>query len=438
MGSPGGVFTPLTFAKAHVYIVDIKIAARLEILFGMGRVIRRVIRGIALLATVVATGIAVLLCVLWLDHRRETTLLPPTGPYAVGRMVEEWDDRGKPELLAPAPEPRRLVAWIWYPAKKEASPQFAPYLPSAWRDAMEQHAGILLSRFLTRDLSRVHTHSQIGAEVAPEAAPYPVVLLRGGAAALVANYTEIAEDLASHGYVVVGMDAPYRTTVVVLNDGRVVERTAENNADLLAGEQQEKLGVRLLQAWSSDMSFAVDELQTLSESDSRFRNRLDLGRLGVMGHSLGGASALQFCHDDPRCKVAVDIDGAPLGSVVREGLPQAVLFLLSEHRHDPQDEVKQVKSDIASIYNQLPPARRLEVMLRGANHYGFSDDGAMLKSPPLRYGLKKLRLIGMDGRRQLELTRDCVRSFLGIALRQTAAASDLSTVCDAAEIERAP
>jgi len=383
-------------------------------------------------------AIAVLLCVLWLDHRRETTLLPPTGPFAVGRVVEQWDDAGKQELLAPAAEPRKVVAWIWYPAKKEARPEFAPYLPSAWREAMEHHAGILLSRFLARDLSKVHTHSEPDAEIADEQAQYPVVLMRGGAAALVASYSEIAEDLASHGYVVVGLDAPYRTTVVVLNDGRVVERTRENDAETLSGEAQQRLGIRLLQAWSSDMSFAVDELQRLSESERRFRNRLDLGRLGVIGHSLGGANALAFCHDDARCKVAVDIDGAPLGPVIHEGLSQPVLLLLSDHKHDAEDEVRQVTSDIASIYNRLPADRRLEVILRGANHYGFSDDGAMLKSPALRHVLKTIGVIGMDGPRQLELTRECVRNFLDITLSQREGAADLSAVCDAAEIERVP
>jgi len=124
--------------------------------------------------------------------------------------------------------------------------------------------------------------------------------------------------------------------------------------------------------------------------------------------------------------------------VIGEGLTQPALFLLSEHRHDPKDEVKQVESDIASIYDQLPQDRRLEVTLRGANHYGFSDDGAMLKSPALRSVLKAVGVIGMDGPRQLELTRDCVRSFLDIKLQKTVAASDFSTICSAAEMERAP
>ena len=32
--------------------------------------------------------------------------------------------------------------------------------------------------------------------------------------------------------------------------------------------------------------------------------KLEIARLGVFGHSFGGATALQFCHDDSRCKAA--------------------------------------------------------------------------------------------------------------------------------------
>jgi len=41
------------------------------------------------------------------------------------------------------------------------------------------------------------------------------------------NYSTLAEDLASHGYVVVAFDAPYRTGQVVFPDGRVIARTPE-------------------------------------------------------------------------------------------------------------------------------------------------------------------------------------------------------------------
>jgi predicted dienelactone hydrolase len=122
-----------------------------------------------------------------------------------------------------------------------------------------------------------------------------VILMRAGLAGLVTGYPRLAEDLASHGYVVVGFDAPYRSAVVVFPDGQVIVRTPENNADLFTDSEQEHLATRLVEAWSADMSFSQLEQLNSSDPSGRFRGRLDLQRVGVFGHSLGGATALQFC-----------------------------------------------------------------------------------------------------------------------------------------------
>jgi predicted dienelactone hydrolase len=85
---------------------------------------------------------------------------------------------------------------------------------------VEHQRGKVLTQFLTRDLSRVRTHSVRDAKISDEQPSYPVVVMRGGFSGLVAGYTSLAEDLASHGYVVVGFDAPYLTSIVVFPDGR--------------------------------------------------------------------------------------------------------------------------------------------------------------------------------------------------------------------------
>jgi len=73
----------------------------------------------------------------------------------------------------------------------------------------------------------------------------------------------------------------------------VIARTAENNADLLGGPEKEHLAEKLEQAWTADMGFALDQLERLNASDpsGRFEGRLDMRRVGVFGHSLGGATA---------------------------------------------------------------------------------------------------------------------------------------------------
>ena len=391
----------------------------------------RVIKILAVVAAFPVVAIAVLLGLMWLDHNRETTLPTPSGPFAVGRTTYVWSDPAHPDPLAPQPGTKReLLAWIWYPAaSRQPSQTVDDYLPAPWRTALERQSGPLLTQFLTRDLSRIRAHSIRDADVSPQQRSYPVVIMRAGLAALTTDYTTLAEDLASHGYVVVGFDAPYRSFVVVFPDGRVIARAPQNNADLVSGPQQEQLANKLAQAWSGDMGFALDQLERLNTSgpSGRFLGRLDMQRVGVFGHSLGGATALQFCHDDSRCKAGIDVDGAPLGSVVAEGVTQPFMFLLSDHRGESDvgqpEAIRHAGANIHSIYDRLPSDRKLMIMIRGASHYMFSDDGAMLKSPLVMRVLRMVGVVRLDGRRQVALSAHYISTFFEVYLKGVAASA---------------
>ncbi len=365
----------------------------------------------------------VLLGLLWLDHNRETVLPTPTGSFTVGRTTYLWSDQIKTDSLATQQGGRRRIfAWIWYPASPRQSDSIvAEYLPSSWRTALERHDGLLLTQFLTRNLSRVRPHSLQDAAISPRQRSYPVTLMRAGLAALTTDYTSLAEDLASHGYVVVGFDAPYRSRIVVLPDGTVLERSPRNDADLFSGVEQDRLVLKLVQEWSADMDFALHQLERLNASDpsGRFQGKLDLQRVGVFGHSLGGASALQFCHDDSRCKAGVDVDGSPVGTVVQTGIRQPFLFLLSDHSGESDTQTRQIKENIRAIYDRLPPDRRGEIEIQGANHFGFSDNGAMLKSPLIMRVLRSLNIVRLDGRCQIAITAGYIRAFFDANLKET-------------------
>jgi predicted dienelactone hydrolase len=236
------------------------------------------------------------------------------------------------------------------------------------------------------------------------------------------NYSTLAEDLASHGYVVVGFDAPYRTSVVVFPDGRVMRRTPENNAELCEGQEQaqrERCVNRVLTAWIANIGFVLDRLEGLNTADpsDKFKTRLDMTRVGVFGHSFGGATALQFCHDDSRCKAGIDVDGQPFGSVIQDGLHQPFMFVLSDHSRESGAETRQIKANIQSIYDHLPPDGRLQIAIRGANHFLFSDDGALLKSHIVMRTLRGVGIVRIEGRRQLAVTAYCLHSFFDAYLK---------------------
>jgi predicted dienelactone hydrolase len=174
--------------------------------------------------------------------------------------------------------------------------------------------------------------------------------------------------------------------------------------------------------WTSDTKFVVSQLERLNAAgpSGKFTGRLDMQRLGMFGHSFGGAQTLQFCHEDPRCKAGIDIDGAPYGSVVQEGLKQPVLFLLSDHSRDTADPAsEQILANFQSIHDRLPGGRRY-VTIRGANHFSFSDQ-MLVKS---QYVIGLMRLLGvsrLEGRRGLAITSEYVHAFFDVYLKDAPA-----------------
>ncbi len=384
----------------------------------------RIFKGFAILAMLGVLGVAALLLSLWTEHRSAITLPTPTGAFAVGRAIYDWTDDANVDTLAPvAGTKRELLVWIWYPAAAGQS-SADDYLPAPLRVEVERDLGAVLGGLLTRDLSKVHPHSVGNADVSSQQRTYPVVIMRAGASSEVWNYSTLAEDLASHGYTVVGLDAPYRTSVVVFPDGRAMRRTPENNAELCEGQepaQQARCVNRVLTAWIADIGFVLDRLERLNTSDAsgKFTGRLDMTRVGVFGHSFGGATALQFCHDDPRCKAGIDVDGQPFGSVIQAGLRQPFMFLMSDHSRESDPESRQIMANIQSIYDHLPPNGRLRIVIGGANHFLFSDDGALLKSHIVMRMLRALGVVGLDGRRQLAVTVYCLHSFFDAYLKGT-------------------
>ena len=375
---------------------------------------------------VLVVAVAAMIGMVRWEHGAEMTLPRPTGHFSVGRTTFVWTNDALADDLAPEVGTKRTVfTWMWYPASAARPGVAAPYLPTAWREAQADSLGTLMREFLNRDTARIRTNSAVDPSVSSEQPSYPVVVMRPGGGALTTEFTTLAEDLASHGYFVVGFDAPYRSGTVVFPDGRVVKRTSATNPETMGREQAQQLANRLLPMWTTDTGFLVDQLERLNASDpsGRFVGKLDVSRLGIFGHSFGGATALQFCHDDRRCKAGMNMDGMPFGSVVREGAAQPFLFLLSDHSREMATvEGREVVADIHAVYDHLRSSRHV-VMIRGANHFTFSDQMVVKSSYLVRTFL--MFTGGPGALRGLAIARDYVHTFFDVYLKG-APATDLA------------
>jgi dienelactone hydrolase len=120
------------------------------------------------------------------------------------------------------------------------------------------------------------------------------------------------EDLASHGYAVIGVEHTYETPGVVFPDGRVVT-AASDFMDRLRRESgnADSFEKRLTDLRAADLRFVIDQLQDLEKVPKWiFRSRLDLTQIGAFGHSRGGRSAVRACQLDPRIKACLNQDGS--------------------------------------------------------------------------------------------------------------------------------
>jgi len=76
-----------------------------------------------------------------------------------------------------------------------------------------------------------------------------------------------------------------------------------------------------------------------------------------------------------------------------------------------EERFVKIMADIRSVFERLPVHGRTLITIRGANHYLFSDDGAVLKSDVVRRTLRLRGALDIDVRRQLAVTAYAVRRF---------------------------
>ena len=161
--------------------------------------------------------IVIVLFSFWVEIKSNVTLPIPTGKFEVGRIALNWIDSSRTDSLSPKPYSKReLVVWIWYPASVAKSDSVVDYDRAVWEKKIDFQTDFLFRNFFARDGSKIHPHGFLNSKLSDSQAKYPILIMKSGIGTRAIDYTTIAEDLASHGYIVVGSDAPYSTFRVVL------------------------------------------------------------------------------------------------------------------------------------------------------------------------------------------------------------------------------
>ena len=165
---------------------------------------------------------------------------------------------------------------------------------------------------------------------------FPLVVFSHGAFGYYqSNYSTYAE-LASNGYVVVALDHPYHAFFTRDTDGKTIIVDSEfikNAVDFSNGNIDEEKAFALSQQWmklrTEDMGFALDTIQQAkaqnSLSDAWSANQpteilnvlsmMDTDKIGLIGHSMGGAAAVALGRDRTDIDAVIDLDGTMLSEI---------------------------------------------------------------------------------------------------------------------------
>ncbi|MEU0572149.1 hypothetical protein ABZ297_43040 [Nonomuraea sp. NPDC005983] len=345
-------------------------------------------------------------------HTQPAALPAPTGPYGVGRTTFEWTDRTRTDPLAPRPgSARQLSVWLWYPATPQATGRPAPYAPGAWGSL---HPDGLLGLGET-SFDAIRTHAQESVPVA--AGRFPVVILEPGLGLAAPQYTALAENLASNGYLVAGVTPTYSANVTVLHGHPVRDTEAGNppafeSADPAAAA---RAGASLVAVWAADARFAAAQVIGLGQAGP-FAGRVAPTRTAYLGHSFGGAAALEACRLDPRCAGAADLDGAQFGA--RE--PNKPIMIIGSENScvtgtcHPDDPMSRAERDIARRLLAADTAPVWCYEIGGTRHFNFSDYAAYYLAAPIR---SLVPLGSVNGGLGLAITNAYLTAFLDHTVR---------------------
>jgi dienelactone hydrolase len=326
------------------------------------------------------------------------TVIPlpaPRGGAAVGTTLALLADTSRRDATFAGGRP--IAVQLWYPAARARGP-IAPYL-------FDRGLGAELLRgpyygLDTATLARwpaLQTHSLVDAPVA--SGRHPLVTLSVGLGVIRANYTSIAEGLASRGMIVMLVESPL-AGLMVLPNGRVVQDTTSQ----LQAAANHRAAVT---TWARDVVFSLDRLQAARGSDAmaNVAPAVDWTRVGAMGHSSGGLVAVQACELDARIRACVDMDGGmatptgePMADFVSTGTAKPTLLLRSEPVYSEADFAR--RGMTRAQWEQRGAAGRVAIdsvvsrahapfwvaSVRGTGHFSFTDAPFVMPTTITRFG----------------------------------------------------
>ncbi len=320
-----------------------------------------------------------------------------TGPYAVGTTTFSLVDESREEVFsAESGDYRTILVTAWYPSDDVTGLKPVSYWDKTGITGKAYSLSAEIGTFWYTHLNLVKTNSFRDVAIAQDAQSYPVIIYSHSFNGLNTENTILFERLASQGYVVLSIAHSYEAIVSNSPDGEVIYADLDYIFDLYEydGELESALwqefyatedisrkteiieqvlgmdeeATQMLRARTEDAIFLLDELAAINTEMTIFDGKLDEARVGMMGYSFGGATAVEACIADERFKAGINLDGWPYGAYFNSGKPISQPFMLINAEAVYDDEV--MVSDL--VFAQIE-GKGYRLNIDGTDHGNFWD-----------------------------------------------------------------
>ncbi|EPY06878.1 Platelet-activating factor acetylhydrolase plasma/intracellular isoform II [Paenibacillus alvei TS-15] len=381
----------------------------------LGKLLKYSLSSIIVILLVVSTSLSVYLPVFHLPKL--------DGPEKVGTQTFHFTDQNRDEVLTEnQSDKRELMVQVWYPTENKNNNKSEALFPKdkeMFKKYIQTYSNSLnLPDFVFDYWKYSRTNSYENVEILPYTSPYPLVLLSHGMGTSRVLHASQAENLASHGFIVVTIDHTYSTFATIFPDGRVTDYKTK----MKTTDERRKIG----DIWTQDVEFVINQIEKLNSGaiESQFKGKIDLNNIGAMGHSFGGATAFNATYLDHRIKAGINMDGSLYEVKNRDVINKPFMFIRSGSFKDWLVDFKKDKNLDNEINKQLSDELHIiknvinqggsAIYVEGTQHFNFTD---------LQFYSELIKLTGItgdiNGKRGSSIVNQYVLDFFNKQLKGT-------------------
>jgi dienelactone hydrolase len=234
---------------------------------------------------------------------------------------------------------------------------------------------------------------------------YPLVVFSHGSMGMKSSNTSTFMELASNGYVVCSIDNPFIALYTRGSDGHLVFQSPSFRQELYNlndHKYNDATGLQIQHSWmavqTTDINFVLDTILASAQDSgsAAVYHRIDVKKIGLLGHSLGGESSVQAARERIASRkndigAVIDLDADPAGEYVgvvdgkpmfnSSPYPVPILFVVSDI-FIPWFAAHPDAADVIALKHVIATApQAYEIDMPGTNHLNFTD--LALASPVL-------------------------------------------------------